>query len=65
MYRAAELPTMMARDRHIPRAVQCFLVQLIRDWHNRPESREWMLEGEPDLNADLLRDVDSPPQVQT
>lgn len=51
-YRAADLPALMARDRHIPRAIRCFLVQLARDWHDWPERREWILEGTPDLAGD-------------
>ena len=51
--RASEIPAALERDRHIRRAEQCFLVQLTRDWHNRPEEREWLLSGEPPAGCDL------------
>ena len=50
-YRAAELPEVLARDRHVTRAEATILVQFCRDWRAWPEDREWMLEGAPDLEA--------------
>ncbi len=51
-YRAAELPTVLARDRDVPRAEVVIITQFCRDWRTWPEDREWMLEGEPDPAGD-------------
>ena len=49
--RAADIPSAIARDRDVPRAERCFLVQLTRDWNNRPTERDWLLSGEPTLGC--------------
>ena len=51
-YRAAELPTVLARDRDVFRAEPVIITQFCRDWRSWPEDREWMLEGEPDPDSD-------------
>ncbi len=51
-YRAAELPTVLARDRDVFRAEPVIITQFCRDWRSWPEDREWMLEGEPDSDSD-------------